>query len=156
MMPYDRTKSLYVLNDEHYEFAAKHCIGKKVLDVGCGTGRLIQFLPKDIEYIGIDNTEYFVSKAKDERISFYNVMDYDGYFDTVFALGVLDSAVELKPLAEKLMSLGDMLIATFNEGKCNPKAEFKLHTREEVIDAFGDVKFYKAKTTGETYFVRRM
>ena len=39
--------------------------GDKVLDLGCGNGRLLQiFEDQDIEYIGIDNSEKLIKIAK--------------------------------------------------------------------------------------------
>lgn len=36
----------------------------KVLDIGCGTGELIEYLPEDIEYTGFDIEEKYIRYAK--------------------------------------------------------------------------------------------
>ena len=37
--------------------------GMQILDVGCGTGEIINYLPRDIEYVGYDLSEEYISKA---------------------------------------------------------------------------------------------
>lgn len=38
--------------------------GFKVLDVGCGFGNLLEFLPKNINYVGIDLSQNYINYAK--------------------------------------------------------------------------------------------
>lgn len=38
--------------------------GSKILDVGCGTGNILQFLPQGADYIGLDQSEFAVRDAK--------------------------------------------------------------------------------------------
>lgn len=38
--------------------------GFKVLDVGCGFGNLLEYLPKNISYVGIDISEGYINYAK--------------------------------------------------------------------------------------------
>ncbi len=70
---------------------------EKVLDLGCGNGRFYEFFKnKDINYIGIDNSEKLIEIAK-KRFSGTNfqVADAlnlpfpDNYFDKVYAIAVL-------------------------------------------------------------------
>ncbi|NHJ32212.1 MAG: class I SAM-dependent methyltransferase [Asgard group archaeon] len=42
---------------------AKSVIGKSVLDLGCGTANLQTFLPEEIQYIGVDLNEDFLTFA---------------------------------------------------------------------------------------------
>ncbi|MHA1220337.1 MAG: class I SAM-dependent methyltransferase [Candidatus Heimdallarchaeota archaeon] len=42
---------------------ARSIEGRSVLDLGCGTASLQPFLPKDVEYVGIDLNEVFLSFA---------------------------------------------------------------------------------------------
>lgn len=73
--------------------------GMKVLDVGCGNGRLIpEFRNKEIDYLGTDFSEVLLSFAK-ERFpnkkfllrDITKVKDWDrlGKFDVIFCLGVM-------------------------------------------------------------------
>jgi len=42
----------------------------KVLDVGCGNGRLVKaFLEKEVSYLGVDNSEEFIKQAKLKYVS---------------------------------------------------------------------------------------
>ncbi|MFH1644943.1 MAG: class I SAM-dependent methyltransferase [Candidatus Omnitrophota bacterium] len=38
--------------------------GEKVVDIGCGTGDVLDFLPKNIQYIGFDISEEYVKTAR--------------------------------------------------------------------------------------------
>lgn len=38
--------------------------GYKVLDIGCGTGKLLDFLPDGIDFTGCDYSERYIEKAK--------------------------------------------------------------------------------------------
>ena len=34
------------------------------LDVGCGTGTILDFLPDEINYVGVDISEHYINEAK--------------------------------------------------------------------------------------------
>lgn len=53
----DRIKHLLVQN-------TKLKPGFKVLDVGCGFGNLLEYLPKDISYVGVDISQNYINYAK--------------------------------------------------------------------------------------------
>tara|TARA_R110000868_G_scaffold197434_1_gene443577 strand:+ start:918 stop:1382 length:465 start_codon:yes stop_codon:yes gene_type:complete len=153
MYPYDDKKHLFIISDEHYKFAQKFIKeGKSVLDVGCGTGALIPYL-QNVDYLGIDATLWAVEKANDPRITFCDVFGYNGNFDYVCAFGVLDTALDLKVLADKLKSLGNVLLFSFREG--TQKKKFNQYTTEEVIEAFGKIELIEGKTSDETYGIWR-
>lgn len=65
----------------------------KILDNGCGTGHLAEFLPNH-EIIGIDISPEMIKKAK-KRLKkaivgdAENLLFKDNYFDTIFARGLL-------------------------------------------------------------------
>jgi 2-polyprenyl-3-methyl-5-hydroxy-6-metoxy-1,4-benzoquinol methylase len=61
-----------------------------VLDVGCNNGRLRTFLPKDIEYVGIDIKRLpGIDFTFYERSLFDNLSDL-GTFDTIFLLATIE------------------------------------------------------------------
>jgi len=72
--------------------------GQRLLDFGCGNGRLVPFLP-NVEYLGIDNNESYIAEATaskgSSRVTFMcaDVKELASFgvepFDTVVSLGVL-------------------------------------------------------------------
>ena len=71
----------------------------KILDLGCGTGELITYLPSNIEYLGLDNNPNYIKSAK-KKYSEYGEFQCVGveentsfikknYFDIVMSAGVI-------------------------------------------------------------------
>ena len=46
--------------------------GYKILDIGCGTGYIVNYLPKDVTYIGFDVNSKYIKYAKKK----YNNLNY--------------------------------------------------------------------------------
>lgn len=47
--------------------------GEKIVDIGCGTGEVLNFLPNDVKYVGFDISEKYIKLAQeryDERAQF--------------------------------------------------------------------------------------
>lgn len=71
--------------------------GEKILDLGCGNGRLLEiFKGKSIDYIGVDNSEKLIEIAKKNHPnSKFQVADAlilpfpNNYFDKVYSIAVL-------------------------------------------------------------------
>jgi len=72
--------------------------GERILDVGCGVGASLRYLPNSIDYVGIDISEAYIAKAKtnfSHRGTFIcadiTTLDVTGLgtFDRAFAFGVL-------------------------------------------------------------------
>lgn len=72
--------------------------GMRVLDIGCGTGEIIDFLPESVEYFGYDISPRYIDSAKrrfGKRAHFHcGIFDAQQAnrlqpFDLVIALGVL-------------------------------------------------------------------
>lgn len=70
----------------------------KILDIGCGTSEILLHLPKDIEYIGYDLSEKYITAARARfgnrgtwHCSSVSEMNTDdiGTFDIVIATGIL-------------------------------------------------------------------
>jgi len=70
--------------------------GDRILEIGCGPGTIVPFLP-DSEYVGFDASAEYVAKARrrfpQAKFSCQRVSQYtppqSGYFDIVLALGIL-------------------------------------------------------------------
>lgn len=83
---------------EELNYLAKYAEdGDKVLDIGCGNGRLLQiFKNKKIDYTGIDSSEKLIVIAKEKHSSVkfltadaLNLPFEDNSFDKVFSIAVL-------------------------------------------------------------------
>lgn len=82
------------------EFIADYAkTGDKVLDFGCGNGRLLElFIDKNIDYIGVDISEKLIEIAKEkypekansfQKISSSDILALpDNYFNAVFSIAV--------------------------------------------------------------------
>ena len=100
--------------------------GDKVLDLGCGNGRLLQiFKEKDVEYFGIDNSEKLIKIAR-EKYPGYNFQTADAsslpfsdnFFDKIYGIAVLhhipseDFRIQLFKEAKRVLKPGGFLILT--------------------------------------------
>lgn len=101
--------------------------GHRVLDIGCGTGALLECIPRSdppVEYVGFDRSPAYVAAARrsyGSRGQFHRleltprtVADF-GQFDRVLALGVIhhleDAAAEnLFTLAHRVLRPGGRLV----------------------------------------------
>ncbi|MGA9799643.1 MAG: class I SAM-dependent methyltransferase [Terriglobales bacterium] len=96
--------------------------GDRVLDIGCGPGTMVPYLP-GTEYVGIDSSSEYIERARErypqarfvcQRVGEYDLVEPD-YFDIVLALGVLhhlddDEALMLFQIARAAMKPGARLI----------------------------------------------
>ncbi|NWF39431.1 class I SAM-dependent methyltransferase [Mariprofundus sp. NF] len=72
--------------------------GLRILDIGCGTAEILEFLPEDIHYVGFDASPEYIEQARSRfghRGKFFADLvnsahlDHLGKFDVVLAFGVL-------------------------------------------------------------------
>lgn len=100
--------------------------GEKILDLGCGNGRLIEILKdKDIDYIGFDSSEKLIKIAKSNypKEKFFagdalNLPFPNNYFDKIFSIRVLphipSQKLQLQFMEEtkRVLKPGGLLILT--------------------------------------------
>jgi cyclopropane fatty-acyl-phospholipid synthase-like methyltransferase len=90
---------------------------ERVLDVGCGTGRYLEFMPNDVDYTGVDLSSQYIEFAKNKyksRGTFIcgdvsQMPNLKGAFDLVYATGLLhhisdENAVKLFQSVQPLLS----------------------------------------------------
>ena|SRR5271165_6738056 len=96
--------------------------GDRVLDLGCGPGTMVPYLP-GTEYVGLDASAEYIARAKrrfpqarfvHQRVGEFELVDRD-FFDIVLALGVLhhlddDEALTLFRIAHHAMKPGARLV----------------------------------------------
>jgi len=112
--------------------------GDKVLDLGCGNGRYFEvFKDKNIEYIGVDNSEKLIEIAKQNYpTANFKVNDAlnlpfkENHFDKIYSFAVLHHIPSkqlrqqfLREAARVLKPKGVLILTVW---KFNPKKQFKL------------------------------
>lgn len=101
--------------------------GDRILDIGCGPGNMVPFLPQG-EYLGVDANDSYIACARErygnrgkfvcERVSHHSVQQF-GAFDIVLALGLVhhledDEAKDLFRLGYTALKPGGRMIT--NDG----------------------------------------
>jgi 2-polyprenyl-3-methyl-5-hydroxy-6-metoxy-1,4-benzoquinol methylase len=102
MIAYDNLKTLDLVNDYFLNSALDLCPSGKILDVGCGTGKMLRSVQGDYERFGLDISERLIEQARQQDSgSRYDVGDsnsllYDsGSFDLVMCHSVLHHLEDL-------------------------------------------------------------
>lgn len=79
--------------------------GERILDVGCGVGASVRFLPQNIEYVGIDVSQSYIDVARGKFGAGRTFICADlssvdpqrlGLFDRAFAFGLLHHLSDAK------------------------------------------------------------
>jgi len=121
--------------------------GGKVLDLGCGNGRLVNlFKDIDVEYFGIDNNEKFIKIAKEkypDRIFVQkDILEFntDKKFDAIFMIASLNHFNEddRKIILEKVYKLlkpgGFLLMTNWNMYNLkNKKSKWFSKTENDAV-----------------------
>jgi len=103
--------------------------GAKILDIGCGNGRLLEALKsKKIGYLGLDNSEELIKRARQNYPAYkfivgdiLNLPEISADFDYIFCLAVLQHLPgrnlrlqALKEMKSKLKDGGQIIISVWN------------------------------------------
>ncbi len=126
--------------------------GDKVLDLGCGNGRLYELLKeKSVDYYGIDNSEKLIEIAKIRypKVKFLvadalNLPFPDSFFDKVFSIAVLhhipSEELRLKFLEEikRVLKPEGFLIITL--WKFHASKDLYLISKYAILKLFGKSK----------------
>jgi len=101
--------------------------GETVIDLGCGVGTVVEYLPLDIDYVGVDISESYIRAARkrfSERGTFFlgNVSDFLNQEDSrikradmVLCSGLLhhlpdDEVIEVLELSKRIMKPNGRLV----------------------------------------------
>lgn len=98
--------------------------GLRMLDIGCGTAEILEFMPRDLNYVGFDASEVYIEHARrhyGDRGEFFPGLVGSaelaelGRFDVVLAFGVVhhlddDEARHLFALAVEALNPGGVLL----------------------------------------------
>ncbi len=109
MLAYDNLKTLDLVNSYFLSRALELCPQGRILDVGCGTGKMLRNAKGNYEKYGIDISESLIKKARQEDpYSMYDVGDscklpYDsGSFDLVMCHSVLHHLEDPKKAIDEI------------------------------------------------------
>ena len=145
--------------------------GASLLDVGCGPGDLMEYLPADIEYVGFDFNPDYIAKAKRKygaRGTFHcsdvNEFDFQGTtFDRIFLGGILhhiddDKVDDLMYHLARRLNPGGLLFTietVYDEGQSRmAKFIISKDRGQNVRDATGYVKLIRKHFTNVEFEIR--
>ena len=134
--------------------------GKKIIDVGCGSGLLLQYLPKSLDLTGADFSEGNLEKAKEKNpsVTFFkaNLEDktswknYYNVYDSVLCSEVVEHIKDDKMAMEILFSLvkpNGILILTVPAFKSLlskfdiREGHFRRYSKKEICNLVESVGF---------------
>ncbi|MFP4514835.1 MAG: class I SAM-dependent methyltransferase [Parcubacteria group bacterium] len=146
----------------------------KVLDIGCGNGRLTEELKEGVDYLGIDNSENLINiakeKYKDNKNYNFQVLDIfeldelEDKYDYIFLVAVLQHIPSkklrikaLNKIKNKLKEDGEIIISVWNLVD-NKKYKSKLRKSKYLnffkgLDA-RDLLFYWKNSQGKKLSLR--
>jgi len=98
--------------------------GDRILDIGCGPANMVEYLPKNIDYKGFDDSKFYIENAKKkfpqnnysffcQRVNF--AKDFGQKFDIIMANAILhhiddEEAQKLLSFASRNLKPGGRLI----------------------------------------------
>jgi SAM-dependent methyltransferase len=119
-----------------YIWANEHLLGKNILEIGCSSGYGIQFLPNDIQYVGVDYDLRIIQCAATQgwqNNTLYVHADINQLqlqqHDTIIAFEVIEHLDNGLEIVEKLKKHCKRLLITvpYNEPKGFWGEHHKLH-----------------------------
>lgn len=162
--------SVFPREKARYEFAAKNLIGTKVLEIGCSSGFGFQFLPENVDYIGIDNSPEIINAANEQgwgsnaKFVCEDIHKFPlSYYDTIIAYESIEHIPDGLKLVEKLKDHCNKLIITVpyneNPGQFSPHHlshnltidKFKNFTDVGLLDIDGNFITYDKAVFGTEY-----
>ena len=139
-----------------YQWASNHLLGKSVLEIGCSSGYGRQFLPKDIEYVGLDYDATIIDVAVLQDWEGKNTFVHGdinatsiGFFDTIIAFEVIEHLDNGLEIVEMLKNHCNRLLITVphEEPKGFWGEHHKLHGLNE--SNFTGLDFYYTNEQGQ-------
>lgn len=132
---------VYPREATRYLWANRNLLGKNILEIGCSTGYGSQFLPNDINYMGLDYDPIIIGVAREQEwglnTSFTNA-DINTYplaqYDTIIAFEMIEHIDNGLEIAQKLKQHCKRLLLTtpHNEPKGFWGEHHKLHGLNEL------------------------
>ena len=102
-----------------YQWAARHIKGNRVFELGCSSGYGVQFMPEDVEYMGLDYDPIIVEVAKEQNWSpkaqfvHADINTYElGNYDTIIAFEVIEHLDNGLEILQKLKQHCKVLLFT--------------------------------------------
>jgi 2-polyprenyl-3-methyl-5-hydroxy-6-metoxy-1,4-benzoquinol methylase len=131
---------VYPREATRYLWANRNLLGKNILEIGCSTGYGSQFLPNNINYMGLDYDPIIIDVAREQEwglnASFTNA-DINTYplahYDTIIAFELIEHVVNGLEIAQMLKNHCKRLLLTtpHNEPKGFWGEHHKLHGLNE-------------------------
>lgn len=148
--------------------------GEKILDLGCGNGRLLQiFKGMNIEYFGVDNSEKLIEIAKEKYpenkfqvADALNLPFPENFFDKIYSIAVLhhipseEFKLQFLKEAKRVLKPGGFLILTV-WNLWQRKTAWKLLIKATILKLLGrsklDLKdiFYPWKNSNKKIISQR-
>lgn len=147
--------------------------GGRLLELGCGDGRLLQELSRDFEVTGIDISEHAIARARERvpramlRVGDIAVCPTEVRYDIVLALNVLEhlpdpEAVMLR-VHEMLSEGGEFVFAVPNKhgligralvGLMNllDRTHISTYARDRWLELAAELKFREIRVLNATWF----
>lgn len=140
-----------------YTWANLHCLGTRVLDLGCSSGFGVQFLSADKDYLGLDYDKTIIELAQQQQWrpnAKFEQADINTYalgeYDTIIAFEFIEHFDNGLELLERLKQHAQRVLITvpYQEPKGFWGEHHRLHGLEErdfpgfefwYVDFFGNI-----------------
>lgn len=93
--------------------------GERLLDLGCGDGRLCQFIPDSVAYVGVDISQVRINIASQRYPNrtfvcwdIYDFLNNNLQFDTVAAFEILEHLADPQTVVDKCKTISRKIVAS--------------------------------------------